>query len=255
MAAASNVRREKNLVSNEAMSEEESVDYGTIRDYYDRVYHHRAGFEAKVPGHFGRLARRLQPWQGKKLLDVGCGTGAWLRAAADLGAVPAGVDISRVALDTCRRALPEAELHCGPAEILPFADGQFDFVSCLGSLEHFLDPKAALREMVRVAKPDTMFLLLVPNAGFLTRRVGLYSGTQQASVREEVRSLRGWQELFASAGLHVIKRWKDLHVLTLSWITHGPWYLWPLRAAQAPALTIWPLSWQYQVYHLCVLKH
>ncbi len=63
-----------------------------------------------------------------------------------------------------------------------------------------MDPQAALREIIRTAKPDAMFLLLVPNAGFLTRRLGLYAGTQQAVVREEVRSLREWQELFGSAG-------------------------------------------------------
>ena len=108
--------------------------------------------------------------------------------------------------------------------------------------------------MIRTAKPDAMFLLLVPNAGFLTRRLGLYAGTHQAAMREEIRSLQAWQELFASAGLCVIKRWKDLHVLSLSWITQGPWYQWPLRAAQALALPFWPLSWQYQVYHLCVRK-
>ena len=108
--------------------------------------------------------------------------------------------------------------------------------------------------MIRTAKPDAMFLLLVPNAGFLTRRLGLYAGTHQAAMREEIRSLQAWQELFASAGLHVINRWKDLHVLSPSWIARGPVYLWPLRAAQALALPFWPLSWQYQVYHLCGLK-
>ena len=61
---------------------------------------------------------------------------------------------------------PMRSFIVGPAEKLPFADGQFDFVSCLGALEHFLDPTRALREMVRVATPDAEFLLLVPNADF-----------------------------------------------------------------------------------------
>ena len=103
--------------------------------------------------------------------------------------------ISRVALDVCRDALPHAELHCGPAEKLPFADGQFDFVSCLGALEHFLDPTRALREMVRVATPVAEFLLLVPNADFPPSRLGLYGGTDQSNVREVFRSLEGRQEL------------------------------------------------------------
>lgn len=188
------------------------------------------------------------------MLDLGCGTGQWLMAVAEHGAVPAGIDISQVAIDACRQLLPQAELHCGPAEILPFEDNRFDVITCLGSLEHFLDPERVLSEMVRVAKSEAVFLILVPNAGFLTRRLGLYCGTEQAEIREDVRTLRGWEELFESAGLCVTKRWRDLHILSWSWIGRGRWYSWPVRTAQALALLFWPLSWQYQVYHLCKIK-
>ena len=242
------------VASDEAMTEKERLLRGAIRDYYDRVYHRDAGVEAKISHHLRRLAWHFQPWQGKRLLDVGCGSGTWLRATADLGAVPAGVDISQVALDACKHALPSADLHCGPAESLPFTEAEFDFVSCLGAIEHFLNPEAALREMIRVAKPGALFLLLVPNAGFLTRRLGFYFGTEQAAVREEIRSLQGWQGLFESVGLGVCRRWRDLHVLSPSWILRGPWYGWPLRASQTLALPFWPLSWQYQIYHLCAVK-
>jgi len=230
-----------------------NVDHSEIRDYYDREYYKNVRNES-VPNHYRRLARHFEPWQHKRVLDVACGSGPWLRAVADLGAIPAGVDISQVALDACKRVLPSAELHCGLAESLPFANGEFDFISCLGALEHFRDPHAALREMVRVAKPEALFLLLVPNADFLSRRLGLYSGTQQTAVREEVLTLEGWQELFESVGLHIRYRWRDLHVLSLSWIFRGRWFGWPLRAAQALALPFWPLSWQYQIYHLCTLR-
>jgi ubiquinone/menaquinone biosynthesis C-methylase UbiE len=231
----------------------EAADHATVRDYYDRFYYRDVASETAIPRHYRRLARRFAPWNGRRLLDIGCGTGLWLRAATALGAIPAGIDISRVAVDACRKHLPGAELHCGPAERLPFGDRQFDFVSCLGSLEHFLDPENALREMVRVAKPAATLLLLVPNADFLPRRLGLYSGTHQSAVREEVRTLREWQDLFESVGLKVNARWKDLHILTLSWITRGAWFLWPVRAAQALLLPLWPLSSQYQVYHDCTL--
>jgi ubiquinone/menaquinone biosynthesis C-methylase UbiE len=197
------------------------------------------------------LAARFEPWRGKRLLDVACGTGTWLRGAADLGAITAGVDLSQVAVEICRRELPKSEVHCSPAEKLPFDDQQFDFVSCLGALEHFLDPKMALAEMLRVAKPRAEFLLLVPNANFPPARLRLYRGTVQAGMREDTRSLEGWQQLFESAGLTVLNRWRDLHVISLRWIMRGPWYLWPLRLAQALMLLLWPLCWQYQVYYHC----
>jgi SAM-dependent methyltransferase len=236
------------------MSKDHSLDHASVRDFYDRVYHSKSIPPSSVSRHLRRLATRFEPWEGKRLLDVACGTGEWLKAVAERGAFPAGIDISRVALDACERSLPQAVLHCGAAEELPFADRQFDFISCLGSLEHFLDPGAALREMIRVAKPDALFLLLVPNADFLLRRLGLYRGTQQVAIREEARSLEGWQELFDSVGLQIETRWKDLHVLSRSWIKRGPWYAWPIRAVQGFALLFWPLGWQYQVYHLCRRK-
>jgi ubiquinone/menaquinone biosynthesis C-methylase UbiE len=229
-------------------------DQAAIREFYDSVYYRDTKKLPSVSGHQRRLANKLAPWEKVRLLDVACGTGGWLAAASTLGAVPAGIDISQKAVEVCRRTLPDARIHCGPAEKLPFSDGEFDFLSCLGALEHFLDPHAALREMVRVAKPNALFLLLVPNSEFLLRRLGLYSGTHQTEVKEDARSLREWQELFASAGLTVLYRWKDLHVLSGSWIFRGAWYEWPVRAAQALVLPLWPLSWQYQVYYLCVIR-
>jgi len=231
-----------------------TIEHEQIREFYDSVYYRDADKMPPVPRHLRRLAKKLGPWTSQRLLDVACGTGGWLAATAACGALPAGIDISQKALEVCRRALPGAELHCGPAETLPFHDDEFDFVSCLGALEHFLDPHTALSEMVRVAKPNAVLLLLVPNAGFLPRRFGLYAGTHQADVKEDVRSLREWHELFESAGLRVLYRWRDLHVLSSSWIFRGRWYQWPVRAAQALALPLWPLSWQYQVYHLCVIQ-
>jgi SAM-dependent methyltransferase len=229
-------------------------DAAAVRKFYDEVYYAGVGVAGAIPAHYRRLARKLQPWRGLQLLDVACGTGEWLSAAAELGAAPVGVDIAHKALGVCRQRLPQAEIHCGPAETLPFADHRFDVVSCLGALEHFLDPLAALREMVRVAKPSAIFILLVPNADFLPARLGLYKGTHQVDVREEVRTLAEWRALFESVGLRVRHRWRDLHVLSPSWIFRGRWYGWPLRAAQALALPLWPLSWQYQVYHLCTVK-
>jgi ubiquinone/menaquinone biosynthesis C-methylase UbiE len=233
---------------------ERQLDHDAVREFYDDFYY-RDVINRNSPGfHLRRLARRLDPWTGRRVLDVACGPGSWLQAIAERGAITTGIDISQVALDVCRSAVPEAELHCGPAERLPFADRQFDFISCLGALEHFLDIEASLQEMIRVAKPNASFLLLVPNAGFLPSRLGLYKGTLQAAVKEQALSLLDWQELFESAGLRVKARWKDLHILSTAWIFRGPYHQWPLRAAQAAALPFWPLNWQYQIYYLCALN-
>ncbi len=219
--------------------------------YYDTVYYRNVAPDARIPRHFKRLAARIGIHRGQRILDVACGAGQWLLAAQGRGAMPVGIDVSEKAIHVCKTVMPDGHFCVGNAEELPFQSAAFDLVSCLGALEHFRDPALALRAVVRVAKEEARFLLLVPNAGFLTRRLGFYRGTQQTAIKEDVRTLQGWQELFESAGLRVLERWSDLHVLSWSWIASGSWYGIPLRTAQALALTVWPLSWQYQVYHLC----
>lgn len=229
-------------------------EHRKIARFYDEVYYRSATVNVHRSRHLVEIADRLRIVPGQKVLDVACGTGDWLEIAASRVAIISGIDISERAIGVCRQRLPWGEFHVGPAEILPFSDQQFDLITCLGSLEHFLDQPRALREMVRVAKPDAQLLILVPNAGFLTYRMRLYGGTHQQAVRETIRTLEEWQQLFGEAGLEIIDRWKDLHVLSRSWIVRPPWYWIPLRFLQALALAVWPLDWQYQIYHLCRLS-
>jgi SAM-dependent methyltransferase len=228
-----------------------SNDTEKIKNFYNTVSYKNAIPDKKILGHFTRLAAKLKIQADQQVLDVACGKGQWLQAVHRLGGKTAGIDISSKAIEICRSVLPDGEFYVGPAETLPFGDNRFQVVSCLGALEHFIDPQQALKEMVRTAADDAIFLILVPNAGFLTRRLGLYRGTAQADIKEEWRTLDGWKQLLESAGLEIEKTWRDLHVLSLSWITARKWYHIPLRAFQAIALVSWPLSWQYQVYHQC----
>jgi SAM-dependent methyltransferase len=226
-------------------------DQNEIRKFYNSVYYKDATAKPRRSRHYARLASKINIQAKQHVLDVACGNGEWLLAVKERRGIPAGIDLSEKAVDICKSTIIDGEIHAGSAEALPFENQRFHIVTCLGALEHFIDPQKALLEMKRTARDDAVFLLLVPNKDFLTRKLGLFSGTGQSDVREEVRTLEEWRELFETAGLEVIKRWKDLHVLAWSWINARRWYHVPLRAAQALALVVWPLAWQYQVYHLC----
>jgi len=221
-----------------------------IKQFYESVYYRNA--VSRPPGRHERsLAQRLGVKHGDKVLDVACGTGRWLKACAELGAGTYGIDLSETAIECCRQQLPNGDFHAQAAETLPYDDATFDLVTCLGSLEHFVEPIRSLREMCRVARPEAAVVLLVPNAGFLTRKLGLYGGTQQVDAKEVVRSLPEWTAMFETAGFRIESRWRDLHVLSLEWIKQGSAAAIPLRLLQALALPFWPLSWQYQVFFLC----
>ncbi len=99
-----------------------------------------------------------------RILEVGVGTGANLLFLAealppDREAVVWGVDLSRTMLARCARLARtsgvDVRLALADAHALPFADGCFDRVFHAGGIGSYRDPRAALAEMARVAKPGT----------------------------------------------------------------------------------------------------
>jgi len=233
---------------------DENKEEQEIKEFYDGVYYKEISHSTKVASYQLRLVKKLGISITDEVLDVACGTGEFLRACDAIGAEVSGVDLSDKAIQACKKILPSGEFFSCSAEKLPFKDGSFDIVTCLGSLEHFIDPVASLKEMVRVAKSGASFVILVPNKDFLTRKLGFFGGTYQVDAKEVVRTLDEWNGLFEQAGLLVDERWKDLHVLSWSWVSLNGWKGVFLRSVQAVALTIWPLKWQYQVFHLAHVK-
>jgi SAM-dependent methyltransferase len=99
----------------------------------------------------------LEP--GQRVLDIGCGVGAFLRLVAARGAEPFGIDASESLLELARRRLPDADLRVGEMENLPWDDGSFDLVTGFNSFFFANDMVAALREARRVAKPGGVVVL------------------------------------------------------------------------------------------------
>ena len=105
----------------------------------------------------------LETGPGARVLDVSVGTGADLRFCPR-EAVYYGVDISQGMLRRCvqnlRRWRFKAELFRALAEALPFRDETFDAVFHAGGINYFSDKSAAVREMVRVARPGAKIVIV-----------------------------------------------------------------------------------------------
>jgi SAM-dependent methyltransferase len=101
------------------------------------------------------IAAFLAPVEGRRILDVGTGTGRAAIALAKRGAIVTGVDASAEMLDVAARRAREAGAGVtftrGDAHRLDFPDRSFDAVVCLRVLMHTPDWRASLGELCRVS--------------------------------------------------------------------------------------------------------
>ena len=102
--------------------------------------------------------RLAGPLAGLRVLDVGCGDGAYAMVAAQRGARVAGVDTSPQMIEAAQRRAVEQDvqidLRVADAAALPFDDGSFDVVLAVTVLCFVADANMALRELARVLAPD-----------------------------------------------------------------------------------------------------
>jgi SAM-dependent methyltransferase len=107
------------------------------------------------------MLRRLSLAPGDAVLDVGCAAGVWAHHVARRVARSAGVDVDGPTVALGARLHPDVELREADARDLPFADGEFDKVLFISTLEHIDDPAAALAEVTRVLRPGGLMGLSV----------------------------------------------------------------------------------------------
>ncbi len=172
------------------------------------------------------LARVRKERHGQaQLLDVGCGGGYLLREVVRHGSsvlkATHGLEISDMALREARRQSPQSRLVLGQGERLPYPQGHFDAVVCLGNLEHFMDPAAGARELARVCRRDGVAWILLPNSyysGSLWRVILTGYGPNHHQVIDRFATINEWRDLLEANQLCVdsiepynrFKWWKRL---------------------------------------------
>lgn len=223
------------------------VSQAEVTAWFDATYRQRGLRYLRPARAYPIFLQLLAARPGERLLDIACGPGLVLAAARERGIVPSGIDLSGEAIAMAHRLLPGVDAQVGNAEALPFAAATFDLVTCLGSLERFLDRERALREMARVGKPTARFCFLVRNASTLVWRFwreGL--GRREVQGHQDARTLVQWRELFVRCGFAVER------VLPDQWprqrLRHWlPWWR-PRPGREEPvARSFLPLRWSNEL--------
>src|SRR3954468_20792679 len=115
------------------------------------------------------LVETLRPRAGKRILDVGCGTGIAEVSLArtrlsqvELFGVDLVVERVRAAADAARGINARVSYAAADAKHLPFADSQFDSTYCVAVLQHIRDVGRAVGELARVTRPGGRLLIVEP---------------------------------------------------------------------------------------------
>ncbi|KQQ79897.1 bifunctional 2-polyprenyl-6-hydroxyphenol methylase/3-demethylubiquinol 3-O-methyltransferase UbiG [Aureimonas sp. Leaf324] len=116
---------------------------------------------------FGRDLHSLKPFEGLRMLDIGCGGGLISEPLARLGAEVVGADASVTNIEVARLHAAESgvavDYRAETAEALEEAGERFDVVLALEVVEHVSDVNYFLTSAARMVKPGGLIFVATIN--------------------------------------------------------------------------------------------
>jgi ubiquinone/menaquinone biosynthesis C-methylase UbiE len=146
-------------------------------------------------------------------LDVACGPGTFVLALAPRVGFARGIDLTQEMLRRARqsqieRNLLNAAFDRGEAEQLPYPNAAFDLVTCQCSLHHMSKPVLALKEMVRVMKPEGRLVITDTLSPESDSKFELHNRIETLRDPSHTLSLRltTFLEIFEEFGLEIARQ-------------------------------------------------
>ncbi len=165
--------------------------------WYERspLYLNVKALHVPLGWHHERFLELAAAGAGRRLLDVGCGTGVFLDRARAHGFVPAGLDFDRTNVELARtRYHLEHVYACSIEDFMARGSELHDVVTLFEVLEHMPDPSGLLALVARMVRPGGLLALSTPNR---ERRLdALRDGDEPPNhlTRWSPRALRGLME-------------------------------------------------------------
>lgn len=174
--------------------------FDSIADHYEAFCHTELGaFVDAVEREL--IMELLDPQPHERIIDLGCGTGAYAVLIASAGCEVVGIDESEAMLvQAVRKPVTEGHIECHRADItnLSWPSNSFDAGLMQVTLEFVSDPKTALTEAVRVVKPKGRLIL------------GLIYGTGPWAQHYRVRALADVTSVYRNARFWTIREMNSI---------------------------------------------
>lgn len=118
-----------------------------------------------------KIIEGLNPKNGDKILDLGCGDGFYLFLLSNLGIDLnlTGSDFDQVGLEAAKKNLKNKKINLIKGDLmrrLPFSENRFDKIVLSEVVEHLPDDIKGLKEVRRILKPGGTLCISVPNANY-----------------------------------------------------------------------------------------
>ncbi len=164
------------------------------------------------------LISLLKPQARRLLIDISCGQGRLTALAQQQGLSAIGIDFAFSGVKRGYAISPQSGWLVGDGECLPIQDKSVDYITHIGSLEHYQNPELGAREIARILKPNGKACILVPNAFGLLGNIrhvwttGDIFDDGQPLQRYGTRGF--WESLFNQGGLQVEKTvgWNEIEM-------------------------------------------
>ena len=167
-----------------------------LDDHYNRSYYESIGFrhQPNSPRNQKRLEVVLAHKQEGRLLEIGCGTGEFLKLAQKHFDVE-GIDVSSYAVESSRRIFG-TRVQQRNVETQPIGVRKYDVIVVFNVLEHLWRPKKAIAAIHRGLNPGGIVVGSVPhNAGLIGRFHTLLTNIFDRSHQSTYHPRR-WRSLF-----------------------------------------------------------
>ncbi len=181
-----------------------------IKEWFNATYKSRGLNYLRPLEAYHLFIHLLDLKEGEKLLDVACGPGLLLQLAHKKKANVHGIDISDEGIRIAQKKLPGATLAVGNAEEMPFEDNCFEALTCIASMERFLNLDKALLEFHRVGRENCNYIFMVRNSSRLSwKLIKSTFGIINKKGNQNAKSLNEWRKIFTQSGFKIERELAD----------------------------------------------